>query len=153
MEWKIDFFLGSSADSERKLHIDFLQHWWSGKDFHVLIRSWCLGSVCLSVDRCSGLNCFWWAMTWRGHAPAALNYYLLWFDFQTFQMCAVCSLLMRHDSVLGGLFISYMLNVKFKKKEIKINLNEKSTVWFLLMQLIIQKWFISSTTNWLISYV
>lgn len=61
----------------------------------------------------NGLNCLWWAMTWRGHAPAALNnYYLLWFEiyeFQTSQMCAVSPLLIRHYSILGHMTLVHSI--------------------------------------------
>ncbi len=113
-EWKIDFFFRIQCRFREKIAYWFpstLVKWERLPCPHPLLMSLC--RPMFLEFWLNGLNCFWWAMTWRGHAPAALNYYLLWFHFQTFQMCAVCSLVMRHASILGGLFISYLLNVKF----------------------------------------
>lgn len=86
------FFFSSSSiqrRSGRKLHIDFLQHCWSGKGFHVLISPcvvWGPYTLCRLMFLEFWLNrpnCFWWAMIWRGHGPAAVeNYYLGWFAFK-----------------------------------------------------------------------
>lgn len=119
-EWKMDFFRIQCRFREKIAYWfpSTLVKWERLPCPHQFLMS----GVCLSLCRLmflefwlNRLNCFWWAMTWRGHASAALNnYYLLWFEiyeFQTLQMCAVCSLVIRYYSILGHMTLVHSLKI------------------------------------------